>query len=276
MTAIRSMVAPACAMFLLSSVSGQTLEFDVASVKIGSGERIGVGIRGEEVRATNLPLRTIVQWAYGIRPLRREGLLEGGPAWIDSDGFDIVAKAPMRLSLDQARAMMRALLSDRFKLRVHTEARQTPVFALVLAKKDGALGPGLRRSARDCSAYSAAVLNGEFNNEFRRDGCELKNVGPGMAIRGSATLPVMLPLISRGREIDRPIVDRTGLAGTFDIELTFTPVRPGIPGRGEIPVPADGTSLFTALQEQLGLKLESARVPMDVVVIDSVERPTPD
>jgi hypothetical protein len=63
MTAIRSMVAPACAMFLLSSVSGQTLEFDVASVKIGSGERIGVGIRGEEVRATNLPLRTIVQWA---------------------------------------------------------------------------------------------------------------------------------------------------------------------------------------------------------------------
>jgi uncharacterized protein (TIGR03435 family) len=96
-----------------------------------------------------------------------------------------------------------------------------------------------------------------------------------MAIRGSAALPVMIPLISRGREIDRPIVDRTGLAGTFDIELTFSPIRPGVRGQ-EVPVPVEGTSLFTALQEQLGLKLEPQRGSIDVIVIDSVERPTAD
>ena len=280
MTPIRSSVVVACAALLVQSASAQKLEFDVASVKAGQpgGERIGVGIRGDELHATNLPLRTITQWAYNIRPLMRTGgVLEGGPAWMDTDGFDIVAKAPKRPSIDEARVMLLALLADRFKMRVHKETREVPVFALVLAGKDGRLGPGLRRSERDCSQFSAAVENGDFGTEFRRDGCTLRNTGGGgTALRGSAAIPVLIPLISRGREIDRPIVDRTGLTGTFDIELTFNPVRPGLPGRGEIPVPADGTSLFTALQEQLGLKLESSRGPLDVIVIESVERPTPD
>jgi uncharacterized protein (TIGR03435 family) len=281
MSSIRSSVIAVCAALLLTPASAEKLEFDVASVKAGTAgsERIGVGIRGNELHATNLPLRTITQWAYNIRPLfRTGGVLEGGPSWMDTDGFDIVAKAPRRPSIDEAREMLRALLADRFKMRVHKETREAPVFALVLANKDGKLGPGLRRSERDCSQFSAAVENGDFGTEFRRDGCNLRNAGGvGVTVlRGSAAIPVLIPLMSRGREIDRPIVDRTGLTGTFDIELTFNPVRPGLPGRGEIPVPADGTSLFTALQEQLGLKLEASRGPLDVIVIDSVERPTPD
>src|SRR6516165_5926563 len=96
MTSIRfSAIVVACAL-LLQSASAQKLEFEVASVKAGrtGSERIGVGLRGEELHATNLPLRTITQWAYNIRPLfRTGGTLEGGPAWMDTDGFDIVAKA---------------------------------------------------------------------------------------------------------------------------------------------------------------------------------------
>ena len=148
----------------------------------------------------------------------------------------------MRPSLDEARTMLLALLADRFQLRVHKEAREAPVFALVLAKKDGALGPGLRRSQRDCSAFSAATLNGDFNNEFRKEGCELVNRAagyPGSVFRGSAAIPVLIPLISRGREIDRPIIDRTGLTGTFDIDFSYSPIRPGLRGQ-EIPVPPDG------------------------------------
>jgi uncharacterized protein (TIGR03435 family) len=259
--------------------SEAALQSEVASVKPGrrGSERIGVGIRGGEVRATNMPLRFILQWAYNIRPQFHQGTLEGGPAWIDSDGFDIVAKAATRLTIDEARAMLRALLAERFALRVHKEARQVPVFALVLAKNDGALGPGLRRSNRNCAAFSAAVENGDFNTELRRDGCGLRNTAPSVtAIRGSAAIPVLIPLISRGREIDRPILDRTGLEGTFDIELTFSPIRPGLPGR-DLPTPATANpSLFTALQEQLGLKLESTKGPVDVIVIDHVEKPTPD
>jgi len=278
MATMRVMRAAAGVALMAQVLSAQVPQFEVASVKPGlpGGQRVGVGIRGDELRATNMPLRLIVQWAYNIRPQTHEGVLEGGPAWIDSEGFDLAAKAPARLSMDDAKAMLRALLAERFKLRVHKETRELPVFALVLAKKDGALGTGLRRSERDCSAFSAAVLNGDLGTDLRRDGCGLRNVGPGnMAIRGSAALPVMIPLISRGREIDRPIVDRTGLTGTFDIELKFSPIRPGVRGQ-EVPVPVEGTSLFTALQEQLGLKLEPQRGSIDVIVIDTVDRPTPD
>jgi uncharacterized protein (TIGR03435 family) len=274
-------LAVAAVFLTVNIAAAQTLEFDVASVKPGApgSERIGVGIRGEEVRVSNLPLRTITQWAYNISPQLRHDILEGGPDWMDRDGFDIVAKAPKRPTVDEARAMLQKLLADRFKLRVHKESRDVPVYALVLAKKDGALGPGLRRSTHDCAAFSAAIANGDFNTDLRTADCNLRNRAGGagaMAIRGSAAIPVMIPLISRGREIDRPIVDRTGLTGTFDIELSWTPLRPGARGAGLTPATSDGTIIFTALQEQLGLKLESQRGTVEAVVVDSVQRPASD
>lgn len=276
MTTMRFSVVTVCAALSLQFASAQTLEFEAASVKPGpaGGTRYALNFRGEELRVGNLPLRAIAEWAYDISPQFHRGILEGGPSWIDSETFQIVAKASSPLTANDARAMLRALLADRFKLRAHTVSRDTPVFALVLAKKDGALGSGLRRSEKDCSAFSNAFARGEQRGvqPLRVNGCDFRSVGGpnGNTIHGTITLDAFIPLISRARDIDRPIVNRTGLDGTFDINLEWT--QPRVAGAA----PPDGPSIFTAVQEQLGLKLESQRVPMDVVVIDSVERPTPD
>jgi uncharacterized protein (TIGR03435 family) len=278
MTSIRALVIVACAALLLQSTRAQRLEFEVASVKLGDpgAQRTSLNFRGEELRVGNLPLRGIAEWAYDIRPLFHRGLLEGGPSWIDNETFAIVAKASSPLSADVGRAMLRTLLADRFKLRVHTVSREMPVFALVLARKDGALGPGLRRSDKDCAAFSTAVMKAEQSGvgRLRVNGCDYRaGGGPGgITIHATIMLDAAALLMSRSRDIDRPIVNRTGLDGTYDLDLHFTERQTVTSGV----VPADGASIFTAVQEQLGLKLDSQRMPMDVVVIDSVERPMPD
>ena len=256
------------------------LAFEVASIKRGQPgtQRFGVNIRGSEVRAVNMPLRLIVNWAYNIQPVIRHDIVEGGPGWIDTDGFDIVAKALARPSADDARQMMRALLAQRFKMRLHTENRDVPVFALVLAKKDGSFGPGLKRSAHDCAALNEAFQNNKFGVP-RSAECGLRRQGdPRLRTvwHGSGGMAVLIYSISRERDIDRRIVDRTGLTGTFDIDLTFDSARPRLEGLNEITPSDDGTSVFTALQEQLGLKLEARHDAVAATVIDHVEKPTPD
>ena len=172
--------------------------------------------------------------------------------------------------------MLRTLLADRFKLRVHTVSREMPVFALVLARKDGALGPGLRRSDKDCAAFSTAVLKAEQAGvgPLRVNGCDYRAGGgpAGITIHATIALDAAALMMSRSRDIDRPIVNRTGLDGTFDLDLQFAERQTSAPGA----LAADRPSIFTAVQEQLGLKLESQRAPMDVVVSDAVERPSPD
>jgi uncharacterized protein (TIGR03435 family) len=263
----------ACWTLLLQTVVAQNLEFEAASVK-PSGTQYAISFLNDQLRGS-VPLRAIVQFAYDIRPQLHRGVLEGGPAWMANETYEVIAKSSSRLSADSARAMLRALLADRFKLRVHTETREMPVF--VLARKDGALGPGLRRSDKDCSAFSAAFARGEQAGvrPLRVNGCDIVGGGgPGgaLSIHGTVTLDALIPLMSRARDIDRPILNRTGLEGTFDVALEFTQPRVGAGGAPA----AEGASIFTAVQEQLGLKLEPQRAPLDVVVIDSVERPSPD
>jgi uncharacterized protein (TIGR03435 family) len=262
---------------LLQVATAQKLEFEVASVKPGApvSQRAGFVMRGAELRASNLLLRFIIEQAYDIHPSSHRGVLEGGPAWIDAEGFDIVAKASAPLTGDVARIMLRALLADRFKLRVHTDRREGPVYALVQAKKDGVLGPGLHRSAEDCGDFSNALVHGEQGRAaaLRVTGCETTrpNAGPrGQTIRGSITMAALAVLLSQSRDIDRPVVDRTGLDGTFDVNLQWTPAPTGPTADNAI-----FGSIFTAVQEQLGLKLESQRALIEVTVIDSVELPIP-
>src|SRR5437667_4264997 len=149
MATMRAFIALVCAALLVPIAAAQTLEFEVAAIKPAQpgSQRFGPNFQGTQLRSSNTTLRQLTEFAYRIRPLLHEGKLEGGPAWMDTDGFDIAAKPPKSSTADELRAMMRALLADRFKLRVHKETRDTPVYALVLAKKDGALGRGLRRSA---------------------------------------------------------------------------------------------------------------------------------
>jgi len=275
MTIIHRLAWAVCGMFLLQTVSAQKVEFDAASVK-PSTFRNAISFRGDELRGS-VPVRAMVQFAYGISPQFHRGVLEGGPAWIDNEMFQVVAKSASRLSADTAHAMLRALLADRFKLRVHVENRELPVYALLLAKKDGALGPGLRKSDKDCSAFSSAFARGEQGGvqPLRVNGCDFRAAGgPGgtFSIHGMITLDALIPLMARTRGIDRPILNRTGLDSTFDVALEFT--QPFVNENGA-PLPT-GPSIFTAVQEQLGLKLEPQRAPLDVVVIDSIERPLPD
>lgn len=148
--------------------------------------------------------------------------------------------------------MVRTLLADRFQLAMHTETQQVPIFRLVLALADGKRGPQLTPSTCD----PASANQPQCGNR----------AGPGMIRSGGATMDARVNRLGRLPEIARPVVNQTGLAGLFDFELNYAPSKPG--------ADPDAISIFTAIQEQLGLKLEADRGPIEVLVIDRVERPS--
>jgi bla regulator protein BlaR1 len=268
----------AAAAVTLPARTGDGLAFDAVSVRPNtSGEpRISAGTKGRTYAATNMPLRPIIAAAYGVG---FEGSrLVGGPSWIGTGGppfpaerFDIVGTLPENSTARDVPAMLRTLLATRFKLVVHTEVREAPAYALVLARSDGRLGPDLRAAAIDCVVAEAAGVTIPSPKAGERGPCDSQVGidGGGLLARGQR-LSSLARMMSQF--VGRVIVDKTGLTGGFDFDLRFseqaTAAQPG--------TPADGVSLFTALQEQLGLKLEPAREQVEVVVIDSIEPPTPD
>ena len=271
--------------------SGDAPSFEVASVKPNTSGDGFMRIGGPPGRfnATNVPLRQLIQMAYQIQPFQ----LEGGPGWIGTDRFDIVAKASGDVPLQTApgvpgpiQLMMRTLLADRFKLAVHHEAKEQTIYALVLARADGQLGPQLKKSATDCAALAAARGRSGPPPPLPAPGvrpqCGMMMRPGGMSAGG---MPIAQLVASLSGNVQRIVVDRTGLTGTFDIDLTWTPdqMPQRAPGSGDGPIQFNGVSidpngpsLFTAIQEQLGLKLESTKGPVDVLVIDRAEKPTED
>jgi uncharacterized protein (TIGR03435 family) len=250
--------------------------------------------RGGQYTAIGLPLRWLIRMAYQVQDFQ----IVGGPGWLDSDRFDIIAKdgsAPSERSAtaempDRGALMLRALLAERFKLIVHKETRDMPIYALVLARSDGRLGPHLRPATIDCSALEDARRRGgnaASPDAPRRDGIVCgTSVGPGVILTGGQSMARLATAFSNltntGMSLNRIVVDRTGLSGNFDAELRFTPERIPDFGAGDPvssvpgvqPIDPNGASIFTAVQEQLGLKLDSQRGPVDVLVIDRAEQPT--
>jgi uncharacterized protein (TIGR03435 family) len=229
---------------------------------------------GGRVSATNVPLRFLITFAYAL-PQRTEVI--AGPDWMNSIGYDIVAKlegnppvVPPGSGIDPARLAMRTLLADRFKLKFHRDKKQADIYALVLARP-GVVGPSLKPSTQDCAA---AVEAQRRNNGVSPPGAPFCGFsgGPGRIKFGG--LPSSQIAAALMNYAGRDVVDRTGLTGSWEFELNFAQ-ESGPPGP-EAPAPSDAPSLFTAIQEQLGLKLESAKAPVDVLVIDHVEKPTPD
>ena len=173
--------------------------------------------------------------------------------------------------------MLRALLEERFKLVTHRETREMPIYELVVARADGRLGPGLHKSDVDCEALFAARRAGVApppRQPLEPPACGLMG-GPARTIAGAVTMQQLATNLSTA--VEGLVIDKTGLTGRFDFNLAWTPERlptdappPGIP-----PIDPNGPDLFTALREQLGLKLTPAKGPVDVLVIDRVERPTP-
>ena len=264
--------------------------FEVASVKRNNTGAPGGSFVMPPGRftATNIPLRVLITNAYQLSFFQ----VVGGPDWVGTDRFDIAAKAPDDAPPEQTRAMVRTLLRDRFKLAVHMETRDTPIYALVKARADDQLGPNLKRSTMDCGPIRAQRAEATAAAARARGGRVAVPAPPGPSEpvvcgmraggRGGPTLTYragnisMAALASALRPyVGREVVDRTGMTGEFDFDLQFSapptvgPVDAGIRGA---PLD-DAASVFTALQEQLGLKLESTRRPVELMVIDSAEKP---
>jgi len=266
-------------------VQGEKPSFEVASVKPNrsNDNRVMLGNQpGGGFTATNVALRTLMIVAYQLQDFQ----IVNAPDWAGSERFDIAAKASVdggpATGLEAApnpalfRQRLQALLADRFKLAAHNDTKQLPIYNLVLARSDGSLGPQLRPSSVDCEAATAANRGRGpgMPAPGARPSCGMM-MAPGKFVGGSAQIPQLVQQLSVA--VHRVVVDRTGLSGRFDLELSWTPdqMPAAVPGGPTLPpVDPNGPSIFTALQEQLGLKLESATGPVPVLVVDHVERPS--
>jgi uncharacterized protein (TIGR03435 family) len=266
------------------------LSFEVASVKPSPDPR-SVPVFNSVV-ADIQPggvWRSTFATVFGLlRTLYPGHLLPGqiiGPDWIGTAFFDINARGTPTSSADDLREMARRLLADRFKLALHIEKRELPAYTLTVARTDGRLGPGMTKPAIDCDAYRAAKARGENpppdptrKRFFDRLSCvstvmptgDETRVIPGARVRitaGGATIASIIEILSR--ELERPVVDATGLTQQFDIEVQYS-VGPPRPDQEA------GPPLRSALADQLGLRVQDGRATVDVLVVDRIERPTPD
>ena len=241
----------AAAGVFVSAQAPAALRFDVASIRPSKSVATYPTVTGRgpgRYAFANASVADLIRDAYSVRVWA----VVGGPEWARRERFDVVATSQGRSS-SQHPLMLQALLAERFVLRVHRETRQLPVYELVKARSDGRLGPNLRVVHVDCAREPCPYDDGSLS--FR-----------ATALEWSAAAGII------GAGLDRPVIDKTGLSGQFAIDLRWAPVA----GSPDAAAPPEQVSLFTAVQEQLGLKLQPAVGPIEVLVIDSVERPTPD
>ena len=240
--------------------------FDVVSVKLNRspvnpyGGFVANGF--EAVAATT---QQLISLAHGVSGTQ---ILEA-PSWIRSEFYDVTARTGRSTPATppQMAGMLRRLLADRFKLLAHREQREAPVYTLLIARSDGRLGSRLQAATLDCDSRAAKAAPGTRGLSI----CGIDR-GPGMSAGRTMTIAQLSGVL--GSIVGREVVNRTGLVGNYDWDLSWTPT-PGEPGpRSEPTAAGEGVSIFTAVQEQLGLKLESDRGVIDALVIDRIERPT--
>ena len=275
------------ALFAFQSATPPGPQFEVASIKPDKSASQGMRLMmqpGGRFVGNNLTVKFLVEYAYDIK----DSQLSGAPSWMDSERYDVDAKpdettsaAINKMSRDEVgvemRKMMQALLADRFKLAVTHETKDLPVYALVVAKS----GPKIHQSTEEPLAPDPnGPPPGPPGPGQRRQGIMLNG-------RGEMTLtavPLRMFADTLSRIVGRVVIDKTGLTGNYDFTLKWTPEQgeglmgpPGAgPGGGASAPPPDasGPSIYTAVQEQLGLKLESQKAPTDCIVIQHVERPS--
>ena len=224
---------------LTFAAGAQTPTFEVASIKPARSEGVS-SIRPSPGRVSmeNVSLKKLILNAYGIPD--DQGYAVAGPDWLTTESFDIEATFPADTPLPQLRQMMQTLLAERFRLTLHRENRQLPIYKLVTTKN----GPKIHAGT---------------------DGPPRTAGGPGRLEATRVTMQKLTDLLAR--QAGLPVVDSTGLKGVFDFTLTWSPDEGATTDGG-----ASGPSIFTALQEQLGLKLESGKGPVEVLVVDHMEK----
>jgi uncharacterized protein (TIGR03435 family) len=266
MLRVLSVILVACAPLL----AGQNLAFEVSTLKRNVSADSGqiVDQQGLRYRMVNVTMRTMILNAYRPRSLR----LVNAPGWAESERYDLEALMPPGTSSEQRADMLRNLLVERARLVAHYEDRDDDVYFLVLARKDGRLGPSMRLAPRDCAANAAAAQAGKPAPPLAPAGnsappCGIRSQG-GEFLAGGITMDSLARNLG-GNRSGRIVVDRTDLNGFYEISLNYDAGR-------EASAPGDRPTLFTALQEQLGLKLEAGRAPVQTVIIDRIERPAAD
>jgi uncharacterized protein (TIGR03435 family) len=219
----------------------------------GSFRMIRVGSKSlpDGYSASNIDLKSLIANAYGVRPEQ----ISGGPSWIDSNHYDIEAKVvaadgatPQPITKEERNLMLRSLLADRFKLVVHTETKEQPIYELVVAKS----GPKLQPAKPGQPTRMTMGSSGKFSME---------------------TAQISALIYQLSSQLGRPVIDKTGLTGNYEIKLEWARDL-GSASSDAAPSDASGPSIFTAVQEQLGLKLVSTKGPVDTLVIDHAEPPT--
>jgi uncharacterized protein (TIGR03435 family) len=255
-------ILSAAAMALLAQTPSRPRfdAFEVATIKPTSPDVVGRWIRMQSVdrfAAQNHAVRTLIAAAYELNPQT----ILGGPAWVDSDHWDILAKTPgeVRPDWDQQMSMLRQLLSERFKLTFHREPKELSIYTLRVAKggsklKESTVSPDLTPQGRPPLAFVMSPTLVRLPARY-------------------ATIAEFASVLQRS-PLDRPVVDQTGLGGRYDFDLAFAPDESLWGGLLPRPDNSDKPGLFTAVQEQLGLRLEATRGPVDVLVIDRIERPS--
>jgi uncharacterized protein (TIGR03435 family) len=249
--------------------------FDAVSIKAVSTTSNGAGQRGTGV--FSLPAGTaevLISYAFGVPRYR----VVDGPAWIASDRFQVLAKAAGSPTRAEMQLMVQQLLADRFGLVAHRESRERPTYDLVMARSDRRLGPNLKPAPVDCTPYVNGDRPPSEGPTIERAGRIVPRCGTVLAWGNGFQSPMLLgrtmPQLAEylSGQTSRDVVDKTGLSGVFDLDLTFA-TEPVTPFITQLPR-GDAPALLTALPEQLGLKLVSAKGAVDVLVIDHIERPS--
>jgi uncharacterized protein (TIGR03435 family) len=291
---------------LLAATTASAQTFEVAAIKPSNPDPANPlsmvpMVRpqpGGRVTVSNFPLKMLIAYAYEMQDFR----VDGGPPTLMSAKFDIMAKAPAGniLTAKEMRPLLKNLLIERFKLKAHTEPREMRIYDLVLAHSDGRLGPDIMPSKSDCS-------NADEVNAKRADALAKGDISAVVAKPGEVLHCTLAPNVSGGpmnisvhgdgQEIaqliellspmtGRYIRDKTGLTGRYDFDMKLDlqallamaqAMGMNVPAGAAANLPqSDGSSVMTAVNDQLGLKLESVRAPIDVLIIDSIEAPAPD
>jgi uncharacterized protein (TIGR03435 family) len=268
-----------------STSNSQNPKFDVASIKPnksgGPGPMVGFDARSDRFSATNISLKDLIHFAYGVQDYQ----IAGGPPWLNFQRYDIEAKGPgplenglrnmsedqRRLDFERRKLMLQSLLAERFKFTVHKESKEAPIYALVVAKN----GPKLKEAtAEEFAPPDLRELpkldSPEWKGKFRGQGIRM---GRGEATGQAVKLSVLAEMLSTS--LGRTVFDKTRLNAAYDFDLKWTPDEnqgPGLGGPGDAPSDPTGPSIFTAIEEQLGLKLEPQKGAVEVLVIDHAEK----
>jgi uncharacterized protein (TIGR03435 family) len=282
---LRAML-PASLLFASLGAFGQPAaprpQFEVASIKLNKSAGAFAMARptpGGRLTLTNIPLQFAIAMAYRIKDFQ----LSGAPAWLISERYDIEAKAEGNPSPDAMLPMLQALLEDRLQFKFHRESKEMQVYALVVAKAGK-----LHQADGDCGPMPTGPPRAPEPGKPPTPPCGGFFMFPGRLSGQKVTIKEFLDPLSRFT--GRTVLDKTNLTGKYDIDLQYTPEQGqfqappggagggppgGAPGMPSLPpIDPNGPSLFTALQEQLGLKLESQKGPVEMIIIDHIERPS--